>query len=231
MSRQTSSISISVADAVSKLNNKNMLSSGINLTQIVIEGFDTGKDTSKDTDKTLTLAQLANIRLQKIYQFKNVAFQVIDEAVVNNSKSKSTKLKEPDPTIAGVCKFLDLSGDDKNKIAAQKKYIQALIDFDFSSYQFKDGIQLPEFILNQCANKKALQNTLLKTVDGRILQRLLQEAKANLENITNPIPVKTELSLMGMISGELRLPLCEMRSENRKELARVLKACRLIKNT
>lgn len=40
---------------------------------------------------------------------------------------------------------------------------------------------------------------------------------------TNPIPVKTALSMMGMITGELRLPLCEMKSENRKELIRVLK--------
>lgn len=47
---------------------------------------------------------------------------------------------------------------------------------------------------------------------------------------TNPIPVKTALSLMGMITSEFRLPLCEMKSENRKELVRVLKNCKLIKD-
>ena len=47
---------------------------------------------------------------------------------------------------------------------------------------------------------------------------------------TNPIPVKTALGLMGMITPELRLPLCEMDSENRKELMRVLRECRLIRN-
>lgn len=40
---------------------------------------------------------------------------------------------------------------------------------------------------------------------------------------TNPIPVKTALSVMGLITGEFRLPLCEMKTENRKELIRVLK--------
>ena len=45
---------------------------------------------------------------------------------------------------------------------------------------------------------------------------------------TNPIPVKTALSIMGMITGELRLPLCEMKSENRKELIRALKQAALI---
>ena len=45
---------------------------------------------------------------------------------------------------------------------------------------------------------------------------------------TNPIPVKTALARMGMIKEEFRLPLCEMKSENRKELFRVLKECHLL---
>lgn len=45
---------------------------------------------------------------------------------------------------------------------------------------------------------------------------------------TNPIPVKTALSTMGLITGELRLPLCEMKSENRKELMNVLQKMRTI---
>ncbi len=35
---------------------------------------------------------------------------------------------------------------------------------------------------------------------------------------TNPIPAKTSLKLMGMISGELRLPLCEMSKANEDKL-------------
>ena len=35
---------------------------------------------------------------------------------------------------------------------------------------------------------------------------------------TNPIPVKTALSLMGKIQEEMRLPLCPMSSENREKL-------------
>src|SRR3989338_3317777 len=48
---------------------------------------------------------------------------------------------------------------------------------------------------------------------------------------TNPIPVKTALALMGFISGELRLPLCEMSDENQKKLVHVLKQQGLIKST
>ncbi len=46
---------------------------------------------------------------------------------------------------------------------------------------------------------------------------------------TNPIPVKTALGLMGMITPELRLPLCEMRPDNQKELTRALKESGLLK--
>ena len=40
---------------------------------------------------------------------------------------------------------------------------------------------------------------------------------------TNPIPVKTALGMMKLISGEVRLPLCEMRPDHYKQLAGVLK--------
>lgn len=39
----------------------------------------------------------------------------------------------------------------------------------------------------------------------------------------NPIPVKTAMSMMGYCQNILRLPLCEMSKENRKELEQVLR--------
>lgn len=45
---------------------------------------------------------------------------------------------------------------------------------------------------------------------------------------TNPIPVKTAMSIMKMCGGELRLPMCEMLPENREKLVRELKAYKLI---
>ena len=46
---------------------------------------------------------------------------------------------------------------------------------------------------------------------------------------TNPIPIKTAMNMLGMPSGELRLPLCEMKEENKKKLANVLKDLGLLK--
>ncbi len=45
---------------------------------------------------------------------------------------------------------------------------------------------------------------------------------------TNPIPVKTSMNLMGMISDEIRLPLCKMSEENLKKLKTTLKEYKLI---
>jgi len=45
---------------------------------------------------------------------------------------------------------------------------------------------------------------------------------------TNPIPVKTALSLMGMVKKEFRLPLCEMLPQNEEKLKEVLKKYNLI---
>jgi len=45
---------------------------------------------------------------------------------------------------------------------------------------------------------------------------------------TNPISVKTALSLMGKIEEEMRLPLCQMAEDNRDKLANILKNYGLI---
>jgi 4-hydroxy-tetrahydrodipicolinate synthase len=45
---------------------------------------------------------------------------------------------------------------------------------------------------------------------------------------TNPIPVKTALSLMGMIKEEWRLPLCGIMPDSKEKLKKVLKKYKLI---
>ena len=46
---------------------------------------------------------------------------------------------------------------------------------------------------------------------------------------TNPIPIKTALSLAGRISGEFRLPLCEMAPANAAKLLATLRNLNLVK--
>ncbi|MFH1283688.1 MAG: 4-hydroxy-tetrahydrodipicolinate synthase [bacterium] len=48
---------------------------------------------------------------------------------------------------------------------------------------------------------------------------------------TNPMPVKTALELMGLCSGEVRLPLCKMQKDNKDKLQKLLMSYGLLKNT
>jgi len=45
---------------------------------------------------------------------------------------------------------------------------------------------------------------------------------------TNPIPVKTAMKLMGMLNGDMRLPLAPMSKENTEILKKTLKNCKLL---
>ncbi len=58
--------------------------------------------------------------------------------------------------------------------------------------------------------------------DARKLHFRLEPLNAAMFLETNPIPVKTALSMMGRIGGELRLPLCEMSEANKKSLREIL---------
>jgi len=60
------------------------------------------------------------------------------------------------------------------------------------------------------------------------LQYRLQPLNRAMFIDTNPIPVKTAVSLMGKCTGELRLPLCPMSDANTEKLKNALKAYGLI---
>jgi len=74
--------------------------------------------------------------------------------------------------------------------------------------------------------KSFLQGKLDK---ARKLQLYLYPLIKSLFIETNPIPVKTSLALMGLISPYLRLPLCKMQQDNLKKLKKILKEYKLVK--
>ena len=65
---------------------------------------------------------------------------------------------------------------------------------------------------------------------GRELQFRLIPLIHNLFIETNPIPVKTALSLMGKCSGDLRLPLTPMAEGNLKKLTQAMRDFSLLQN-
>jgi 4-hydroxy-tetrahydrodipicolinate synthase len=76
---------------------------------------------------------------------------------------------------------------------------------------------MPGMVSQMCASyEKGLYD------DARQLHFKLEPLNAAMFLETNPIPVKTALSMMGRIGGELRLPLCEMSEANKNSLRETL---------
>lgn len=72
----------------------------------------------------------------------------------------------------------------------------------------------------------ALENNL---EDAFTLHRKIEKIAGVMFIESNPVPVKTALGLMKKISPEVRLPLCEMKTENLQKLKQVLKAAGVVK--
>ncbi|GBE36690.1 4-hydroxy-tetrahydrodipicolinate synthase [bacterium BMS3Bbin07] len=82
---------------------------------------------------------------------------------------------------------------------------------------------MPGMVSRMCASyEKGLYD------DARKLHFKLEPLNAAMFLETNPIPVKTALSMMGRIAGELRLPLCEISEANKKSLRETLLSYGLI---
>lgn len=64
---------------------------------------------------------------------------------------------------------------------------------------------------------------------AREIHRALFPLMKNLFIETNPAPVKFAMKQMGLDTGEVRLPLCEMAAENQAALRKILKAQRVVK--
>ncbi len=82
---------------------------------------------------------------------------------------------------------------------------------------------MPGMVSQMCASyEKGLYD------DARRLHFKLEPLNTAMFLETNPIPVKTALSMMGRIRGELRLPLCEMSEANKKSLRETLLSYNLV---
>ena len=123
----------------------------------------------------------------------------------------------------------------------QMSHIVALCHGDFTLLSGDDSITLPllsiggKGVISVAANvaprdTATLVDEFLAGNHDRAIEmhyKLLPLVEAMFYE-TNPIPVKTALALMGKISGELRLPLCEMSEANKERLTGVMEEYGLV---
>ena len=111
--------------------------------------------------------------------------------------------------------FYIWSGNDEETAATMLLGGSGVISV-VSNVMPKEMVALTQACLKSAFHEAGAQQIYLR----RLCEILFREV--------NPIPVKTAMSMMGYCEDILRLPLCEMGSENRKELEHVLKSYSLL---
>lgn len=174
--------------------------------------------------------------------FKTIAEEVKLPLIIYNVPSRTgcNILPETVVRLYKDCKNIigikEASGD-----LDQITRLMSLVDKDFLLFSGSDEITLAILsvggmgVISVAANivPQEIHSLVSNFLDGNIkeaqrLQLYLYELIKALFIETNPIVVKTVLSLMGMIDLHLRLPLCAMSEANLTKLKAVLKKYKLL---
>tara|TARA_Y100000310_G_scaffold128407_1_gene127601 strand:+ start:13914 stop:14810 length:897 start_codon:yes stop_codon:yes gene_type:complete len=108
-----------------------------------------------------------------------------------------------------------LSGDDKMTLPLMKIGGRGVISVA-SNIIPAEVKQLTEYALSGDMQKaEELHNKLLPLFEGIFIE-------------TNPIPVKAALAMKGLIKESYRLPMCEMQTENREKLRKLLEDSKVL---
>jgi 4-hydroxy-tetrahydrodipicolinate synthase len=119
--------------------------------------------------------------------------------------------------VIGCCgdNFITLSGDDFTTFPLLAVGGHGVISVTANIAPHDVAIMCKEFFKGNIKKAKEMHYKLQSLNEAMFYE-------------TNPIPVKTALSLMGKVSGEMRLPLCPLSEKNLERLKGVMKGYDLI---
>ncbi|MCF7871379.1 MAG: 4-hydroxy-tetrahydrodipicolinate synthase [Candidatus Omnitrophica bacterium] len=175
--------------------------------------------------------------------FKKIADAVNIPIIIYNVPSRTGVNISPETVveIAGSCKNV-VGIKEASGSLDQATAIMSRLSKGFSLFSGNDQIILPMMslgasgVISVVANiepketHQLVQSFLKGDIKkSRKIQFQLYDLIQALFVETNPIPVKAALNLMGLIEGNLRLPLCKMDEKNLTKLKKTLKEYRLIK--
>jgi 4-hydroxy-tetrahydrodipicolinate synthase len=189
-------------------------------------------------DATLQVSPYYNKPTQEgLYlHFKTIAEEVDIPMIVYNIASRTGVNIEPE-TMARMSKVKNIVGvKESSGNLEQMSRIRYLCGDKFHLISGDDGLTLPVLAIGGIGIISVVNNIAPRDVadmaakfkkgdlEGarKLHYKLLPLIKAVFIE-TNPIPVKTAMSLMGMIEPDLRLPLCPMSEANLEKLKKALK--------
>ncbi len=108
-----------------------------------------------------------------------------------------------------------ISGDDSNALPLMAVGGKGVISVTANIAPKQVSSMVHAFMEGRPEDAKKIHHQLFNLHEAMFIQ-------------TNPIPVKIAAEMMGLVSGELRLPLCRMPEELDAKLKRILKSYRLI---
>jgi len=194
-------------------------------------------------DAALLISPYYNRPTQEgLYQhFKAVAENVNIPIILYNIPARTGVNMLPE-TVARLAEIKNIVGiKEASGSLAQMTEIVSLCGEDFDLISGDDNLILPILSIGGKGVISVVANIAPKDVANLIEEfdrGNLREAKrlhyklaplvSAMGYETNPIPVKAALHMMGMITDEIRLPLCHMSEGNRKKLEGVMKKYGLI---
>lgn len=173
--------------------------------------------------------------------FGAVASSVGIPVILYNVPGRSAANLLPE-TVARLCeKYKNITGIKEASTVEQAAKVMHLCGSGFSLFSGDDAVNFPLLALggrgsvsvtaNVSPRKVADMHNLFEKGDFKRARKIHFDLLALNEALfieSNPVPVKTALSLMGMDSGVFRPPLCRMRAAGKRELSRILKDCKLV---
>jgi 4-hydroxy-tetrahydrodipicolinate synthase len=146
------------------------------------------------------------------------AVNILPETVARLAEIKNiVAIKEATGNMAQASEVLRLCGDKIIVISGDDFTTFSLMLLGGKGTISVSANVAPRDVSNMC---RALLDGNID--EARRLHFKLEPLNKGMFLETNPIPVKTALSLMGKIQEEMRLPLCPMSSVNREKLKNIL---------
>jgi len=207
---------------------------GIELAKVVMEA---------GADATLQVTPYYNKPTEEgLYQhFKLIAEEVPCPHILYNVPSRTGVNMSPS-VVAKLSNIKNIVGvKEASGNLSQIEEIKKVVPRDFSILSGNDDQNLDIYKLGGCGTISVTANIAPRQVvevyrlfsggnleEARALQERLLPLNKAMFIETNPIPVKTALSLMGFMSEEFRLPLTPISPENKKYLIKILRSYELI---
>jgi len=175
--------------------------------------------------------------------FLEVSSNVDIPIVVYNIQSRTGKNIDT-PVLKRIAQLKNIIGvkEASGNINQMMDVIQSIVSYkpDFSVMCGDDALTLPLISVGGLGVISVVSNIVPQRVvkmvnsalngDFNLARKIHYEILPLIKGIfieTNPIPIKTAMNMLGMPSGEVRLPLCEMQEYNRNKLKSILDSMNL----